>query len=768
MKATRKLRRAVFVWLLFVVQSGAQDASPTTAAAGLRDSAEFLQRAERHSKFKDHEKDIDQLLARMTLREKVGQMTQLTVQMITNGMDQSITIDPAKLQKAVVDYGVGSILNVHDEALPPAAWHKLLGEIQAAARRTRLQIPVLYGIDSIHGANYVQGATLFPQPLAMAATWDPPLLLEASRITAEETRAAGIPWSFSPVLDIGRQPLWPRLYETYGEDPHLAQTMGVAVVRGYQGDDPSDDRRIAACLKHYIGYSGPTTGHDRTPALIPENTLREYYLPTFRAAVQAGALSVMVNSGEVNGVPGHANRYLLTDVLRTELGFDGVVVSDWEDIKKLVTLHRVAATEKDATRMAVMAGIDMSMVPLDYSFADLLTQLVEEGSVPMTRIDEATRRILRMKYRLGLFERPSTDEKLHARIGTGAARQVSLQAAREAITLLKNNGNVLPLHTGTRVLLTGPTADTLISLNNGWTYTWQGNRVATYPKDRPTLRQALQQRAGEQNFSYVPGVDFDKELDIAAARTAAENADVIVLALGESSYTETPGNINDLTLSEPQLRLAEAMTATGKPVVLVLIEGRPRIISRIADQVPAIVMAYNPSNEGGQAIANVLFGEVNPSGRLPITYPRNADSLFTYDRKESEVANGGRGSQPQFEFGAGLSYTTFAYSDLIVAPTVVEASGTVRVAVKVTNTGTRVGSEVVQVYLADLVASIAPPAKRLVRYARISLQPGKSELLAFTLDRNDLSFIGADNKPTLEPGDFEVSVGGMHLRFALK
>jgi beta-glucosidase len=762
---------ACLAFILAAIGSWAQTAPPAGfAETGMRDSAAFLERVTHRAKLPDHEKEIDRLLSSMTLQEKIGQMTQLDIGMVSDGKDQSLRINPDKLEKAVAHYGVGSILNVYDEALTPTAWHQIIRQIEAAASRTRLKIPVLYGIDSIHGANYVQGATLFPQPLAMAATWNPELVLHASQITADETRAAGIPWTFSPVLDIGRQPLWPRLYETYGEDPHLASVMGVAVVRGYEGQDPASEHSIAACLKHYVGYSGPTSGRDRTPALIPEVTLRQYYLPTFRAAIKAGARTVMVNSADVNGIPGHVNQYLLTDVLRTEMKFDGLVVSDWEDIKKLVTVHRVAANEKEATRMSVMAGIDMSMVPRDYSFADLLTELVNEGAVPVARIDEAVRRILRVKYQLGLFDRSVPDPSWISRIGTSQSRQVSLQAAREAITLMKNDGSVLPLKLGTRILLTGPTADSLVALNNGWTYTWQGDRAAMYPKDRPTLRQALEQRSGPHQFAYVPGVDFNSEIDIAAVRAAAENADVIVLALGEPSYTETPGNISDLTLSEPQLKLAEAMIATGKPAALVLIEGRPRIISRIADHVPAIVMAYNPSNEGGQAIADVLFGDVNPSGRLPITYPRSPNALTTYDHPRFEDEGQdfvAKAFQPQFVFGFGLSYTTFAYSDLVVSPAKVGPDAHVNVSVKVTNTGGRAGKEVVQLYLSDLVASLVPPGKRLVRFAKIMLEPNAIQTLSFMLSRDDLSFVGPDNKPVVEPGEFEVTVGSLRSRFTL-
>ncbi|HET9377975.1 MAG TPA: glycoside hydrolase family 3 protein, partial [Chthoniobacterales bacterium] len=473
---------AALLFITSIFATAQQLSVPQEPVAGdMRDSKLSFEQNRTPSETPDYSSRVRDLLAKMNLREKIGQMTQLDLGMVTDGKGQTITINPQKLQKAVIEYGVGSIFNAHDEALPPAKWHELLSQIYSAAALSRLHIPIVYGIDSIHGANYVRGSTLFPQPLAMAATWNPELVLRAAQITAAETRSVGIPWDFSPVLDIGRQPLWPRLYETYGEDPVLAKTMGVAVVRGYEGRDVAQNTSVAACLKHYIGYSGPTTGQDRTPALIPEITLREYYLPSFQAAVQAGAHTVMVNSSEINGVPGHVNKYLLTDVLRGELGFKGVVVSDWEDIKKLVTVHRVAATEKDATRLAITAGIDISMVPSDYSFADLLYELVQEDAVPVSRIDEAVSRILTLKFQLGLFEAREKPAELADRIGTPESRQVSLQAAHEAITLLKNDGNLLPLRKNMRVLLTGPTSNSLRAENNGWTYTWQGDNAALYP-----------------------------------------------------------------------------------------------------------------------------------------------------------------------------------------------------------------------------------------------------------------------------------------------
>jgi beta-glucosidase len=765
------LRSIVLVCLVIVAQLTTPAMSQSAAASPqILDSHEFLLKAKQHPASVGHENEIEQLLAKMTLQEKIGQMTQFDIQMVTDGQNQSIKVNPAKLRKAVVEYGVGSILNVYDEALTPERWHEIINSIQAAAAQARLKIPVLYGIDSIHGANYIQRSTLFPQPLGMSATWNPEIALRAAQITADETRAAGIPWSFSPVLDVGRQPLWPRLWETYGEDPHLAAVMGVAVVRGYEGDNVADPHHVAASLKHYIGYSDPLSGRDRTPALIPENTLRDIYLPTFKAAVEAGAKTVMVNSGEVNGIPGHTNHYLLTDLLRKELKFDGIVVSDWEDIKKLVNVHHVAATEKEATRQSIMAGIDMSMVPRDYSFPDLLAELVKEGAVPIGRIDEAVRRVLKVKYELGLFGDNSLDPQSVARIGTPQNLQVSLDAARESITLLQNKNAVLPLKHGTRILLTGPTADTLVSMNNGWSYTWQGDKTNGFAANFPTLRKALERSAGAQNFIYSPGVDFDKEISIPDATKAAANADVVVLALGETSYTETPGNIPDLTISEPQIQLARAMVATGKPVVTVLIEGRPRIINSFADSMSAILMAYNPSNMGGQAISEVLFGDVNPSGHLPITYPRSPNALLTYDHKafeDDDQAFGLTAFKPQFNFGYGLSYTSFAYSDLTVGPATVSTSGTINVTIRVTNVGTRAGKEVVQVYLRQMVATLTPPGKRLVRFAKVNLNPGASQTLTFTLNRDDLSYTGSENKPVVEPGDFKVFVGNLQAGFAL-
>ena len=755
-------------------------------ANDLPDSDEFFQRTSHRAPARDYTQRIDDLIARMTLEEKVGQMTQLALAMVISGKDQDAKIDQAKLEKAIVKYGVGSILNVSDQALPVDKWRDFIGQMQdTATKKTRLGIPIIYGIDSIHGANFVQGATLFPQEIGMAATWNPELMKRAAEIAAIETRAAGIPWSFSPVLDLGRTPLWPRFWETFGEDPYLAKVMGVAFVRGLEGTDVSSQTQVAASLKHYMGYSFPLTGRDRTPAWIPENYLREYFLPTFDAAVKAGARTIMVNSAEINGVPGHVNKHVLTDILRTELGFKGFVVSDWEDIKKLVTMWRIAPNEKEATRLAIMSGIDMSMVPNDYSFADYLVALVKEGAVPQSRIDEAVRRILLVKFELGLFDKPMPDASLKAKFGLPEYRDVSLQAARESITLLKNTGNILPLAKTAKVLVTGPTADSLVSMNNGWTYVWQGSEEGLYPKDRNTIRKAIEAKLGAANVTFVQGTritrgpgpsnstptDQEEEVDIAAAVRAAQNVDVVVLALGEGSYCETPGNITDLTIGEPQIKLAEALKATGKPIVMVLVEGRPRIINRIADSANAILMAYNPSHEGGTAIADILFGDVNPSGKLPFTYPRTPNGLINYDHKPFETENtafGNMAFNPQFQFGDGLSYTTFTYSDLRLGKQAIAANEELPVSVTVTNAGQREGKEAVLVYVSDLVASISPPGKRLRRFAKISLKPGESRTLTFKLRNEDLSFINSENKRVAEPGDFEIKIGGLTQKFTLK
>jgi beta-glucosidase len=733
----------------------------------------------------DNEMKINALLRRMTVEEKVGQMTQLTIDMVTSRDDQKVEIDNAKLQKAVGQYGVGSILNVNNQALSLDHWHRIVGPIQQAAAKTRLRIPVIYGVDSIHGANYVQGATLFPQEIGMAATWNPVLMRRAAEITAMETRAAGIPWSFSPVLDVGRNQAWPRFWETFGEDPYLATVLGTAFVRGLEGDNVASGRHVASSLKHYVGYSLPLTGRDRTPAWIPEHYLREYFLTPFAAAVRAGARTVMINSADINGVPGHINKRLMTNVLKGELGFDGFIVSDWEDIKKLVTRWRVAADEKEATRLAVMAGIDMSMVPLSYSFSDNLIALVKEGKVPMARIDDAVRRILRVKFEIGLFDNAMPDPSLRQNHGRAEYAGVALDAARESIVLLKNQNEILPLSKTAKVLVTGPTADSLISLNNGWTYVWQGSEPSLYPADKPTIQKAIEAKVGASNFRFVQGsrivrranspsnsnpTDIDEVVDIDAAVAAAHESDVVVLCLGEGSYTEHPGSIADLTLPDIQLAFAERMIATGKPVVLVLSQGRPRVINRIADKVAGIVLAMNPGNEGGRAIADVVFGDYNPNGKLPFTYPRSPGYLTTYDANVFERVMDGRKLatfQPQFEFGHGLSYAKFEYSDLRVIPAQAPG-GSIGVSFRVKNVGDGPGKETAILYVRDEVATLTPAAKRVRRFAKVLLAPGETRQIEFVLRPEDLGYFGLDNRFVNEPGEFTAMVGGLTQKFTAR
>ncbi len=720
------------------------------------------------------DEQVAALLSKMTVEEKVGQMTQVTIDVVAKN-DRAAGawqhLDPDKLRTAILKYNVGSILNVAGSAYTIDNWHEIITQIQdVATKETRLKIPIIYGIDAVHGANYTIDATIFPQNLAMASTWNIDLMKKSGEITAHEVRASGIPWNFNPVLDIGRQPLWPRLFETFGEDPHLASAMGVAYVKGLEGEDNDIGRRdrVAACLKHYLGYSFPISGKDRTPAYIPEYLLREKFVPTFETAIDAGAHTVMVNSSEINGVPVHASRYYLTELLRDELGFKGFVVSDWADIINLYTREKVAATPKDAVRQAVMAGVDMSMVPLDFSFYDHLVELVREGSVPMSRIDEAVGRILRVKLELGLFESAYPDKKMKAEFASPTSQNFALQAARESIILLKNDGNLLPLAKNKKILVTGPTATKLASLNGGWTITWQGNDESLYPKNKDNVLQAIEKKFGKANVTYVPGTKFTEEIDIAAAAKAAAQVDAVVLCLGEDAYCETPGNINDLTLPDAQINLVNAIHATGKPLVMLLAEGRPRIIRDIVDKAPAIVAAFLPGMEGGAAIADVIAGDANPSGKLPITYPKHVNDFTLYDHKFSEHTSPFVAYNPQFPFGHGLSYTTFSYSDLTLQKTKVKLGEEIKVDVTLKNTGSRPGQEVVQLYLTDLVASVTPAMKRLKAFQKIELAPGESKKISFTLHLDDLSFIGRDNKPVVEPGEFKVSIKDLSQVFVLE
>jgi len=719
--------------------------------------------------------EIDQrvkdLLAKMTLEEKVGQMTQVTLQVVSKVQgtrNQMHQLDDAKLEEAIKKYHVGSILNVYDVAHSIEYWHEIINKIQnIATKETRLGIPVLYGIDAIHGTTYTKGGTLFPQAISMAATWNTDLEKEAGKITAYETRASGIPWNFYPVMDMGRQPWWPRLWETFGEDVYLASQMGKAYIEGAQGNDLSQPDKIATCLKHYVGYSFPINGLDRTPAWISERMLREYFLPTFEAGIKAGSPTIMVNSAEVDGIPGHANYHLLTEILRNELNFKGLVVSDWEDIKRLYTRDKVATSPKEAVKIAVMAGIDMSMVPTDFSFYDYLLELANEGAVPMWRIDEAVGRILKVKMQLGLFENPFPNIELAKHFGCKEFTDANLEAARESIVLTKNENNILPLSKNLKVLVTGPTANMLSVLNGGWTITWQGNEETLYPQEKNTVLEAIQNKIGKDNVTYIEGTSFDKDINTKLAVAETKNADAVILCLGEPTYCETPGNIFDLPLNKAQLDLANKIVETGKPVILVMLEGRPRLITEIEPKMNAIVLGFLPGMEGGNAIADVLFGDYNPNGKLPITYPRYPNGITLYDYKPMEDFDG-NGYNPLWQFGYGLSYTKFSYSNLKLSSDEIDPSDELTVTVDVKNDGKISGKEVVQLYLTDLYGSVSRPNKQLKGFQKVLLNPGETKTVSFKLNKDHFSFIGQDNKRIVEPGEFKLAVQNLTQTFRLK
>jgi beta-glucosidase len=724
-------------------------------------------------------REINRLLSSMSLDEKIGQMVQLDLLTVTVPGSSPIRLDPAKLREALVTRRIGSLINNGlNHALTLDEWTYINKTIQDLIRaETPRKIPLLYGIDSIHGATYVLDSTLFPQSLGMAATRNPDLMRRSAEISALETRAAGLRWTFAPVLDVGRQPLWPRFAETFGEDPYLASVLGVAEVRGFQGNGVGSSTHVAACLKHYLGYSFPFNGKDRSPALIPDSYLREYFLPPFREAVKAGAKTVMVNSGEINGVPVHASKYLLTDVLRGELGFQGVIVSDWEDIKRLHTWQHVAETPADAVKMALDAGLDISMVPLDYSFADLLKQLVRDKKVSEKRIDESVRRILQLKFDLGLFANPYVEPEARKQFGRPEYRQAALEAAEESLTLLKNEDAALPLKKSAKVLVVGPAAKSVSALHGCWSYTWQGTDEKWYPKSTLTIVDAISEKIGAQNVLYRKGSDFEGNptgLD-ASVNDAADAAgvDAIILCLGEEAYAETPGDLNDLNLPAGQQELAKRLYATGKPVVLVLVEGRGRVIREIEPGAKGIVLAYWPGSQGARAIANVLFGDANPSGKLPFTYARYANHLVTYDRKltgridEDSPPEGHQAIEyrPQWEFGQGLSYTTFACKNLKLSAPVLRGTGRLTVTVDVANTGSRPGKETIELYTRDLYASLTPPLKRLRAFQKVLLAPGQATTVRFELKASDLAFVNAASKLVTEPGEFEVTIGDRNARF---
>ena len=739
----------------------------------------------------DNSKKIDALISKMTLEEKVGQMTQITLDVLCKGDNRyssthPLTLVDAEMKKAFGQYHIGSVLNVAGgKAITPQKWYELISGVQKSSltNDTR-KIPILYGVDEIHGVTYTDGGTMFPQEIAQGAARNPKLTEKAAAITAYETRASNIPWTFGPVLDLGMDPRFPRQWESFGEDPYLCSILGAAMVTGYEGNNMGAFDKVASCMKHFLGYHAATSGKDRTPSYISEDALREYHLPAFKAALEAGSQTVMVNSGIINGVPVHANYDILTKLLKEELGFKGLVVTDWADIENLYKRDRIAISDKDAIMIAINAGIDMSMVPYQYEvFCDNLIALVKEGKVTEARIDDAVRRILKVKYALNLFDKPNTNPKDYPKFGSKEHEKASYDMAAEAITLLKNEGNVLPLKKNIKVLVTGPNANSMRTLNGGWTYSWQGDKTEEYAGKYNTILEAVQNEIGKANVTYVPGVsykegghyydEFADKMD--EAITAAKNADVVLLCLGENSYTEKPGDMNDLYMSDLQTELAQKLAATGKTVILILNEGRPRLISKFEQQIKGVVQSYLPGNFGGDALADVLFGDVNPSGKLPYTYPRYPNATIGYIHKPSEEQKKAEGVynyeadyNPQYPFAYGLSYTTFDYKDLTISKPAIKKGENVQVSVTVTNAGKVTGKEVVHLFTSDLYASsVTPDVKRLRRFEKLELKPGESKTVSFELNPKDLSYAGRDGKTILEAGDFEVAIDKLKAQFTL-
>ena len=722
---------------------------------------------------KDIEEKIEKIMKDMTLEEKVGQMTQLNATAVANGTE--ITPEGEKMMRT---YKVGSVLNTPgDIAQTPEAYDKFISELNRIAME-ETGIPCLYGLDHIHGTSYIAGGTLFPQEINIGATFNREHAYNVGKVTAYESRAADVPWSFSPTMDLGRNPEWPRMWESFGEDTYVNAELAVAMTDGMQGDDPNhiDAYHIAACLKHYLGYGVPVTGQDRTPSSITASEMREKYFEPFKECIQAGALSLMVNSSSNNGIPFHCNHELLTEWLKDELEWDGMIVTDWADINNLYTREKVASSQKEAVKLAINAGIDMSMVPYDCQFSIDLKELVEEGEVPMSRIDDAVRRILRLKFRLGLFDTPDTSLESYPEFGGSRHAELAYAAAVESIVLAKNEG-VLPLKKDARILVAGPNGNSMRTLNGGWSYTWQGHGASRpeFTERFNTIYEALDAEFGK--VQYVPGVEYDlnstlwsyDSADIAPAVAAARNADVIVACVGENSYCETPGNLVDMHLSQNQKDLVKALAATGKPLVLVLNEGRPRIVDELVPLADAVIVAMLPGNYGGDALAALVSGKENFSGKLPFTYPKYSNKHGVYDYKVSEQQETMLGSYGynadmvvQWPFGHGLSYTTFEYSDMSVDKTEFKSDDVIKVTVDVKNTGKVAGKESVLLFSSDHYASCVPDNKRLRDFTKVSLAPGETVTVSFELPAKDLAFVNSVGRWTLEEGDFTLSIGGQN------
>ena len=722
------------------------------------------------------EAQVEQTLQKLTLEEKVGQMMELVTDLFgANDKNGVFYIDEKKTDSILSRYKIGSILNAPNTCAPTAKqWEKYLQQIQKISMK-RIGIPCVFGLDQNHGSTYTQGGTLFPQNINVAATFNREVARKSAEATAYETRAVSVPWTYSPTVDLGRDARWPRIWENFGEDCYLSSEMGKAMVYGFQGEDPNniDQYHIATSMKHFMGYGVPWTGKDRTPAYISPADLREKHFAPFLAGLQAGALTVMVNSASVNGMPMHANKDILTGWLKEETGWDGVLITDWADINNLYTREMVAKDKKDALRIAINAGIDMIMEPYSCDACGYLVELVKEGKIPMSRIDDACRRVLRMKYRLDLFKNPTQKLKNYPKFGGEEFAKLALEGAIESMVLLKNEGNILPLQHGKKILLTGPNANQMRCLDGGWSYTWQGHRADEFAGKYNTIYEAFCNEYGKENVILNQGVTYNEkgkyweenEPQIQGAVDATKNVDVIVACIGENSYTETPGNLTDLWLSENQRNLVKALAQTGKPVILVLNEGRPRLIADIEPLAQGIINILIPGNMGGDALANLVSGKSNFSGKMPYTYPKEINSLANYDFKKSEEVGTMEGAYDynakitqQWGFGYGLSYTTYKYSNLKVSQSDFRHGDIIKVSVDVKNTGKVAGKESVLLFSSDLIASMVPDGRRLRAFDKVELQPGETKTMTFELKADDLAFVGWNGKWRLEEGDFKLMI----------
>lgn len=722
------------------------------------------------------EAQVEQTLKKLTLEEKIGQMMELVTDLFgANDKNGVFYIDEHKTDSILSRYKIGSILNAPNTCAPTAKqWEKYIAQIQKISMK-RIGIPCVFGLDQNHGSTYTQGGTLFPQNINVAATFNREIARRSAEATAYETRAVSVPWTYSPTVDLGRDARWPRIWENFGEDCYLSSEMGKAMVYGFQGEDPNniDQYHIATSMKHFMGYGVPWTGKDRTPAYISPADLREKHFAPFLAGLQAGALTVMVNSASVNGVPMHANKEFLTGWLKEETGWDGVLITDWADINNLYTREMVAKDKKDALRIAINAGIDMIMEPYSCDACGYLVELVKEGKIPMSRIDDACRRVLRMKYRLDLFKNPTQKLKNYPKFGGEEFAKLALEGATESMVLLKNEGNILPLQYGKKILLTGPNANQMRCLDGGWSYTWQGHRADEFAGKYNTIYEAFCNEYGKENVILNQGVTYNEkgkyweenEPQIQGAVAAAKDADVIVACIGENSYTETPGNLTDLWLSENQRNLVKALAQTGKPVILVLNEGRPRLIADIEPLAQGIINILIPGNMGGDALANLVSGKSNFSGKMPYTYPKEINSLANYDFKKSEEVGTMEGAYDynakitqQWGFGYGLSYTSYKYSNLKVSQSDFRHGDIIKVSVDVKNTGKVAGKESVLLFSSDLIASMVPDGRRLRAFDKVELQPGETKTMTFELKADDLAFVGWNGKWRLEEGDFKLMI----------